>query len=60
MARKALRMKQAKKHQFSTRNYTRCNICGRSNAVLRKFLLCRICFRTFAHRGILPGVKKAS
>ena len=46
--------------KFSSRTYTRCNRCGRPHAVYRKFGICRICFRTMANEGLLPGVKKAS
>jgi hypothetical protein len=35
-------------------------LCGRSKAVYRKFKICRICFRTLANEGKIPGVKKAS
>ncbi|HEX6369208.1 MAG TPA: type Z 30S ribosomal protein S14, partial [Longimicrobium sp.] len=40
--------------------YNRCNRCGRPRAFLRKFGLCRICFREQALRGEIPGVRKAS
>jgi len=60
MAKTALRNKQAKQAKFHVREYTRCRRCGRSRAVLRKFLLCRICLRELAHAGELPGVTKAS
>jgi small subunit ribosomal protein S14 len=60
MAKTALRNKQAKKAKFRVREYTRCRRCGRSRAVLRKFMLCRICLRELAHAGELPGVTKAS
>jgi len=46
--------------KFSTRAYTRCEICGRSRAVYRKFKICRCCFRMLANRGEIPGVRKAS
>ena len=38
----------------------RCRQCGRARAVYRKFGLCRICFRSMAHRGELPGITKSS
>jgi small subunit ribosomal protein S14 len=60
MAKKALRNKQQAKPKFRVRAYTRCQRCGRSRAVYRKFQLCRICFRELAHLGELPGVTKAS
>ena len=60
MATKALRIKTEKESKFKARNYTRCQICGRPRAVYRKFKLCRICFRTMANEGKIPGVRKAS
>ena len=60
MARKALIEKQQKHAKFSTREYTRCQICGRPRSVMKKFEICRICFRDKAHKGEIPGVKKAS
>ncbi len=60
MARKAMVVKQQRKPKFSTQAYTRCSICGRPHAVMRKFGICRICFRDLAHAGKLPGVKKSS
>ena len=38
----------------------RCRLCGRPRAVYRKFGICRICFRSMANNGLIPGVKKAS
>lgn len=49
-----------KKFKFEVQKRNRCSICGRSRAYLRKFGLCRLCFREMAHLGLLPGVKKAS
>ena len=46
--------------KYKTRAYNRCNLCGRSRAYYRKFQICRICFRTLASWGEIPGVKKAS
>lgn len=60
MARKAMIVKQQRGAKFGVRNYTRCSQCGRSHACLRKFGLCRICFRMLALKGELPGVTKAS
>ena len=60
MARKALRIKAAQQPKFKVRGYSRCLICGRPRAVYRKFKMCRMCFRTLALEGKIPGVKKAS
>lgn len=60
MAKKSLILKQQGEAKFSTRAYTRCRICGRPHAVLRKYGICRICFRELAYRGQIPGMKKAS
>ena len=46
--------------KFSARKVRRCDLCGRSRAVYRKFRICRICFRTLANEGKIPGMKKAS
>ena len=46
--------------KFKCRIVRRCEVCGRQRAVYRKFRLCRICFRTMANQGLIPGVKKAS
>jgi len=53
-------VKVGRKPKFSTRAYHRCKRCGRRHAYLRKFQLCRICFRELALEGKLPGVMKAS
>ncbi|MDQ2816624.1 MAG: type Z 30S ribosomal protein S14 [Candidatus Eremiobacteraeota bacterium] len=60
MAKTSLIEKNKRKPKFAVRAYTRCNVCGRPRAVLRKFGLCRICFRNLAHRGQIPGITKAS
>jgi len=60
MARKALTEKAKKKPKFKVRTRNRCQICGRPRGYIRRFGLCRICFRRLAHSGVLPGVKKAS
>ncbi|MCF6097653.1 type Z 30S ribosomal protein S14 [Thermovorax subterraneus] len=60
MAKKSLIAKQKRPQKYSTRYYNRCRICGRPRAYLRKFGVCRLCFRVLAHRGEIPGVRKAS
>ena len=60
MAKKSMIAKQMRTPKFSTIAYSRCSICGRPHAVLRNFGICRICFRTLAYKGEIPGVKKAS
>lgn len=60
MAKTSMIVKSHRPAKFSTRAYTRCERCGRPHAVLRKYKLCRICFRELAYKGQIPGVKKAS
>jgi len=60
VARKALIAKAKKKQKFKVREYNRCPLCGRSRGYMRKFDMCRICFRELAHKGEIPGVVKAS
>ena len=60
MAKKSIINKQQKAPKFYTRAYTRSSICGRPHAVLRKYGVCRICFRNLAYKGEIPGVKKSS
>jgi len=49
-----------KKSKFSSRVYNRCSVCGRSGSYNELTGLCRIHFRTLAHKGELPGIKKVS
>ena len=60
MSRTSLEVKARRTAKFSTRAYNRCPICGRPRAYLRRFGLCRICFRKMALAGELPGVRKSS
>ncbi len=60
MARKALVVRAQKKAKFTTRELSRCGLCGRKKGYLRRFGLCRICFREKASKGEIPGVVKAS
>ena len=52
MAKTSMKVKQARP--------AKCKICGRPHAYLRKYGVCRICFRELAHAGQIPGVKKSS
>jgi small subunit ribosomal protein S14 len=60
MAKKCLMEKVKRTPKFRVRGYNRCPICGRSRGYLRKFGMCRICFRELALRGQIPGVIKSS
>ena len=60
MARKSMIAKQKRKPKYSTRAYSRCKICGRPHSVLRKYGICRVCFRELANKGEIPGARKAS
>ena len=60
MAKTSLIMKQRRPAKFSSRRYHRCKLCGRPRGYMRRFQLCRICFRELASRGEIPGVVKAS
>jgi small subunit ribosomal protein S14 len=60
MAKTSLRIKAARKPKFAVRAYNRCPLCGRPRAFLRKFQMCRICFRNLALKGDIPGVIKSS
>lgn len=60
MAKKSLIVKCNRTPKFSTRAYNRCAICGRPRGYIRKFDMCRICFRKLASQGMIPGVTKSS
>lgn len=60
MATQAQRAKSRKKPKFSTRIVRRCWRCGRQRGYMRRFNMCRICFRELASQGQLPGVRKSS
>ena len=60
MATKAQIAKSKRHPKFSTRLQRRCELCGRSRSVYRKFRICRICLRTLANQGKIPGMRKAS
>ncbi|HAA78457.1 TPA: type Z 30S ribosomal protein S14 [Candidatus Latescibacteria bacterium] len=60
MAKKSMIAKSKRKPKFKVRAYNRCSRCGRPRAYLRRFGICRICFRELALEGQIPGVSKAS
>ncbi|NQT50027.1 type Z 30S ribosomal protein S14 [Candidatus Kuenenbacteria bacterium] len=60
MSTKAQYEKSLKKPKFSSRIVRRCWRCGRVRGYMRKFGLCRICFRELAEKGELPGVTRSS
>jgi small subunit ribosomal protein S14 len=60
LAKKSLIAKASRAPKFKARRYNRCKRCGRPRAFIRKFQLCRICFREMASSALIPGVIKAS
>ena len=46
--------------KFRVRAYNRCRVCGRPRGYMRKFGICRVCFRGLALKGLIPGVTKSS
>ena len=60
MAKKSLIIKAGRKQKYETQQYNRCQLCGRPRGYLRKFKMCRLCFRKLAGEGLLPGVTKSS
>ncbi|MEA3375477.1 MAG: type Z 30S ribosomal protein S14 [Chloroflexota bacterium] len=59
MARKAL-IEREKNRKYEVQEVNRCKRCGRPRGYMRRFQLCRICFRELALKGEIPGVRKAS
>jgi len=53
-------IKSQRPAKYKVQNHNRCRICGRSRAYIRKFGVCRICFRQMALAGQIPGVRKSS
>jgi small subunit ribosomal protein S14 len=60
MAKVTWEIKAERPAKFPTRKYNRCKNCGRRRAFIRRFQICRICFRELASQGKIPGVVKAS
>jgi small subunit ribosomal protein S14 len=60
MAKTSKVVREGKKLKYKIRYRNRCRLCGRPRGYMRKYGLCRLCFREYAHKGEIPGVKKAS
>jgi small subunit ribosomal protein S14 len=60
VAKKSMIVKSKRPPKFRVQQHSRCELCGRPRAFLRKFGLCRICFRKLALTGEIPGVTKSS
>jgi len=60
LAKKSLVAKANRPARFSVQAHNRCRLCGRPRAYMRKFGMCRVCFRGLAQQGQIPGVKKSS
>ncbi len=60
MAKKSLIAKAGRTPKFKVRSYNRCPLCGRPRGYIRKFGICRLCFRKLASQGELTGVTKSS
>jgi small subunit ribosomal protein S14 len=60
MTRKALLERAKRGPKYKVRIKNRCSLCGRARSYMRRFGMCRLCFRDLASFGKLPGVKKSS
>ncbi len=60
MSTTAKEVRESKKLRYKIRYRNRCRLCGRSRGYMRKFGICRLCFRELANKGEIPGVRKAS
>jgi len=60
MAKKSMIIKAQRKPKYISRVVRRCRLCGRPRGYMRKFEMCRICFRKLANEGMIPGVTKSS
>jgi small subunit ribosomal protein S14 len=60
MATTAKIVKEQKAQKYKIRGRNRCRLCGRPRAYMRKFALCRLCFRKLALEGAIAGVTKSS
>jgi len=60
MAKLSKIIKSKRPPKYKVQQHNRCQLCGRPRAYIRKFGLCRICFRELAVTGVIPGIKKSS
>ena len=60
MAKLSKIVKSKRPPKYKVQQHNRCQLCGRPRAYMRKFGLCRICFRELAVTGVIPGIKKSS
>jgi len=60
MAKTSDEVKFNKKQKYAVRYRNRCPFCGRARGYMRRFGMCRICFRERALQGEIPGVRKIS
>jgi small subunit ribosomal protein S14 len=60
MAKKSKIIKSGRPAKYKVQQHNRCYLCGRPRAYIRRFGLCRICFRRLALAGQIPGVRKSS
>ena len=59
MAKKSM-IEREKRRKYAVRERNRCRRCGRPRGYMRRFAICRICFRELANQGLIPGVVKSS
>ncbi len=60
MAKKSKIAASQRAPKFQVQQVNRCKVCGRPRSYMRKFQLCRICFRNLSLEGKIPGVVKSS
>jgi small subunit ribosomal protein S14 len=60
MAKLSKIVKSKRPPKYEVQQHNRCQLCGRPRAYMRKFGLCRICFRELALTGVIPGIRKSS
>ncbi|MDO8636797.1 MAG: type Z 30S ribosomal protein S14 [Dehalococcoidia bacterium] len=53
-------VKSKRPPKYKVQQHNRCQLCGRPRSFIRRFGLCRICFRKLALKGEIPGVRKSS